>query len=30
MTNYSADFNLIGIDGIGANLEIQVYTKGSS
>jgi len=30
MTNYSADFNLNGIDGIGANLEIQVYTKGSS
>ena len=24
MTNYSADFNLNGIDGIGANLEIQV------
>tara|TARA_R110002020_G_scaffold91343_3_gene221943 strand:- start:340 stop:762 length:423 start_codon:yes stop_codon:yes gene_type:complete len=30
MSNYSADFNLNGIDGIGANLEIQVYTKGSS
>ena len=30
MTNYSADFNLNGIDGIGANLEIEVYTKGSS
>ena len=30
MTNYSADFNINGIDGIGANLEIQVYTKGSS
>ena len=30
MTNYSADFNLNGIDGIGANFEIEVYTKGSS
>jgi hypothetical protein len=30
MSNYSADFNLNGIDGIGANLLIEVYTKGSS
>jgi len=30
MSNYSADFNLNGIDGIGANLSIEVYTKGSS
>ena len=30
MSNFSADFNLNGIDGIGANLLIEVYTKGSS
>ena len=29
MSNYAADVNLNGIDGVGANLEIQVYTKGS-
>ena len=30
MTNYAADVNLNGIDGVGANLTIEVYTKGSS
>jgi len=30
MTNYAADVNLNGIDGIGATLNIEVYTKGSS
>ena len=30
VSNYAADVNLNGIDGVGANLEIQVYTKGSS
>tara|TARA_R100001463_G_scaffold84349_5_gene139011 strand:+ start:782 stop:1201 length:420 start_codon:yes stop_codon:yes gene_type:complete len=29
MSNYAADVSLNGIDGVGANLEIQVYTKGS-
>lgn len=29
MSNYAADVNLNGVDGVGANLEIQVYTKGS-
>lgn len=29
MTNYAADVNLNGIDGVGANLTIEVYTKGS-
>ena len=29
MSNYAADVSLNGIDGFGANLEIQVYTKGS-
>lgn len=29
VSNYAADVNLNGIDGVGANLEIQVYTKGS-
>lgn len=30
MTNYAADVNLNGIDGVGATLNIEVYTKGSS
>tara|TARA_R100000742_G_C4184586_1_gene18602 strand:- start:38 stop:460 length:423 start_codon:yes stop_codon:yes gene_type:complete len=30
MNNYAADVSLNGIDGVGANLEIQVYTNGSS
>ena len=30
MSNYAADVNLNGIDGVGANLEIEVYTIGSS
>ena len=30
MTNYAADVNLNGIDGVGATLSIEVYTKGSS
>tara|TARA_B100000674_G_scaffold340709_1_gene284805 strand:+ start:419 stop:841 length:423 start_codon:yes stop_codon:yes gene_type:complete len=30
MTNYAADVNLNGIDGVGANMTIEVYTKGSS
>ena len=30
MTNYAADVNLNGIDGVGANMTIEVFTKGSS
>jgi|TARA_R100001463_G_C3509662_1_gene219830 hypothetical protein len=30
VSNYAADVNLNGIDGVGANLEVEVYTKGSS
>jgi len=28
--NYAADVNLNGIDAIGANLSLDVYTKGTS
>jgi|TARA_R110000772_G_scaffold38762_3_gene91280 hypothetical protein len=30
VTNISADVSVNGIDAIGANVEIQVYTKGTS
>jgi hypothetical protein len=30
MNNYAADVSLNGIDGVGANLTIEVFTKGSS
>ena len=30
VSNYAADVNLNGIDGVGANMTIEVYTKGSS
>ena len=30
MSNYGADVSLNGIDAIGANLSIEVFTKGSS
>jgi len=30
MNNYAADVSLNGIDGVGANLTIEVYTNGSS
>lgn len=30
VSNISADVNVNGIDAIGANVQIQVYTKGTS
>lgn len=30
VSNYAADVNLNGIDAIGANVSLEVYTKGSS
>ena len=30
MNNYAADVSLNGIDAVGANLTIEVFTKGSS
>jgi hypothetical protein len=30
MNNYAADVSLNGIDGVGANLTIEVFTKGSA
>jgi hypothetical protein len=30
MNNYAGDVSLNGIDGVGANLTIEVYTNGSS
>ena len=30
MNNYGADVSLNGIDGVGANLTIEVFTKGSA
>ena len=30
VSNYAADVNLNGIDAIGANVSLEVYTKGTS
>ena len=30
VSNYAADVNLNGVDAIGANVSLEVYTKGSS
>lgn len=30
VSNYAADVNLNGIDAIGANLSLEVFTKGTS
>jgi len=30
VSNYAADVNLNGIDAIGANISLEVYTKGTS
>ena len=29
VSNYAADVNLNGIDAIGANISLEVYTKGT-
>ena len=30
VSNYAGDVNLNGIDAIGANISLEVYTKGTS
>lgn len=30
VSNYAADVNLNGIDAVGANISLEVYTKGTS